>query len=142
MSPFIWLAVAVIMAVVEIVSLGLITAWFVIGSLVAFVANLLGADVMVQMIVFLVVSVLCLIFLRPVFLKYRKRGEAHEPTLIGRDVRVCEEIDNERLAGRVETSNRMTWVARSADGSIIPAGETVVVVARESVKLIVERKPS
>lgn len=142
MSPFVWLAVAVIMAVVEIVSLSLITAWFVVGALVSFVANLLGADVVVQMVVFLVVSLLCLIFLRPVFMKYRKSGEAHEPTLVGQTALVCEEIDNERLVGRVETSNRMTWVARSADGSVISVGETVVVVDRESVKLIVERKPS
>ncbi|MEG0072568.1 MAG: NfeD family protein [Raoultibacter sp.] len=140
MSPFVWLAVAVIMAVVEIVSLSLLTAWFVVGALAAFIANLLGADLVVQMIVFLVVSLLCLIFLRPLFLKYRKRGEDHEPTLVGQSALVCEAIDNERLVGRVETANRMTWVARSADGSNIPIGETVVVVDRESVKLIVERK--
>ncbi|MEG0620469.1 MAG: NfeD family protein [Raoultibacter sp.] len=142
MSPFIWLAVAVVMAVIEIVSLSLITAWFVVGSLAAFVANLLGAGVAVQMVVFLAVSLLCLIFLRPLFLKYRRRGEDHEPTLVGQSALVCEEIDNERLVGRVETANRMTWVARSANGSVIPVGEAVVVVDRESVKLIVERKSS
>ena len=73
MSPFVWLGVAAVMAVVEVVSLGLITMWFVVGALVAFVVNLLGVDPLVQIGVFLTVSVLCLIVLRPVFVKYRAR---------------------------------------------------------------------
>ena len=51
-------------------------------------------------------------------------------------------IDNEGLTGRVETDNRMTWAARSADGSFIPQGAVVRIVGQESVKLIVERKVS
>ena len=83
MSPFIWLAVAAVMAVVEVVSFGLITMWFVIGALAAFAANLLGADLLVQIVVFLVVSVVCLVALRPVFVKYRDRGKQEEPTHVG-----------------------------------------------------------
>lgn len=142
MSPFIWLAVAAVMGVVEIASLGLITMWFVVGALVAFAANLLGADLLVQIVVFLIVSVACLVGLRPVFVKYRDRGKQEEPTHIGQTAIVVEEVDNEGLTGRVETDNRMTWAARSADGSPIPAGTVVRIVGQESVKLIVERKVS
>lgn len=142
MSPFVWLAVAAVMAVVEIVSLSLITMWFVVGALVAFAADLLGADPFVQIAVFLVVSVLCLIVLRPVFVKYRDRGKLEEPTVVGREAVVREAVDNDRFVGRVETPDHMTWAARSADGMPIPVGENVVVVGQESVKLIVERKPS
>ena len=140
MSPFVWLGVAALMALVEVVSLGLITMWFVIGALAAFVANLLGVDPLVQIAVFLVVSVLCLVVLRPVFVKYRQRGQREEPTNVGQIAVVRESIDNDRLVGRVETPDHMTWAARSADGNPIPAGENVVVVGQESVKLIVERK--
>ena len=140
MSPFVWLAVAAVIAVVEVVSLGLITMWFVVGALVAFAANLLGADPLVQIVVFLVVSVLCLVVLRPVFVKYRDRGKKEEPTVVGCIAVVREAIDNDRLVGRVETPDHMTWAARSADGRPIASGENVVVVGRESVKLIVERK--
>ena len=138
MSPFIWLAVAAVMAVVEVVSFGLITMWFVIGALAAFAANLLGADLLVQM----VVSVVCLVALRPVFVKYRDRGKQEEPTHVGQTAVVVEDVDNEGLTGRVETDNRMTWAARSADGSFIPQGAVVRIVGQESVKLIVERKVS
>ncbi|MEQ3362549.1 NfeD family protein [Raoultibacter massiliensis] len=140
MSPFIWLGVAAVMGVVEVLSLGLITMWFVIGALVAFLANLLGFDLVAQLVVFFLVSIVCLIVLRPVFVKYRKRGETEEPDVVGQSAIVIEGIDNERLVGRVETANRMTWAARSADNSVIPTGETVVVKNRENITLIVERK--
>ncbi|WP_417143418.1 NfeD family protein [Raoultibacter massiliensis] len=140
MSPFIWLGVAAVMGIVEVLSLGLITMWFVIGALVAFLANLLGFDLVAQLVVFFLVSIVCLIVLRPVFVKYRKRGETEEPDVVGQSAIVIEGIDNERLVGRVETANRMTWAARSADNSVIPTGETVVVKNRESITLIVERK--
>lgn len=109
MSPFVWLAVAAVAAVAEVLSLGLITLWFVVGALVAFVANLLGVDDLVQIVVFLVVSVACLVLLRPVFVKYRKHGAREEPTLVGQPVVVCEDIDNDRMVGRVETGDHMTW---------------------------------
>ena len=140
MSPFVWLAVAAVMAVVEVASFGLITMWFVIGALAAFAANLLGADLLVQIV--LVVSVVCLVALRPVFVKYRDRGKQEEPTHVGQTAVVVEDVDNEGLTGRVETDNRMTWAARSADGSFIPQGAVVRIVGQESVKLIVERKVS
>ena len=132
MSPFIWLAVAAVMAVVEVGSFGLITMWFVIGALAAFAANLLGADLLVQIVVFLVVSVVCLVALRPVFVKYRDRGKQEEPTHVGQTAVVVEDVDNEGLTGRVETDN----------GSFIPQGAVVRIVGQESVKLIVERKVS
>ena len=125
MSPFVWLGVAAVMGVVEIVSLGLITMWFVVGALVAFVASLLGADLVVQLVV---------------FVKYRDRGKQEEPTHVGQTAVVVEGVDNDGMTGRVETDNRMTWAARSADGLPIPAGEVVRIVGQESVKLIVERK--
>ncbi len=140
MSPFIWLGIAAVMAVAEIVSLGLITMWFVVGALVAFVANMLGADTFLQVVLFIIVSVACLVLLRPVFVKYRKRGQSHEPSNVGKLGVVVEEVDNDHLVGRVELSNHMTWLARSADGSVLRVGENVVVVGQESVKLIVERK--
>ena len=114
--------------------------WFVVGALVAFVASLLGADLVVQLVVFLVVSVACLVGLRPVFVKYRDRGKQKEPTHVGQTAVVVEDVDNDGMTGRVETDNRMTWAARSADGLPIPAGEVVRIVSQESVKLIVERK--
>ncbi|OUO88918.1 hypothetical protein B5F40_11970 [Gordonibacter sp. An230] len=140
MSPIAWLVVAAVMAVIEVVSLSLVTLWFVVGGLAAFVANVLGASLFVQVLVFLAVSVLCLAVLRPVFVRYRERGKKEEPSVLGEHAVVREAVDNDLMTGRVETSDHMTWAARSADGNPIPVGESVVVVGRESVRLIVERR--
>ena len=99
-----WLVVAAVMALIEAFSFGLITMWFVVGALVAFVADLLGANFVVQVALFLVVSVLCLVLLRPVVVKHRNRGHSAEPTLVGERGVVCETIDNDGLTGRVELS--------------------------------------
>ena len=139
MPWFFWVVVAVVMAVVEVMSLGLITMWFVVGALAALVASLLGADLFVQCAVFLVVSIVLLVALRPAVLKYRKKGASTEPTLVGQRAVVEERIDNDRMVGRVRTSDNMTWAARSADGAPIEEGASVAIVAQESIKLVVER---
>ena len=139
MESYIWLIVAAAMGAIEAFSFGLITVWFVIGGLCAFVANVIGADIHIQIIVFLIVSIACLVLIRPVVMKYRKHGESFEATPIGLDAMVIEDIDNATFAGRVQTPDRMTWAAKSADGSRIPAGTPVKVVGQESIKLVVER---
>lgn len=50
MSVF-WLAGFVIFAIAEGVTVGLVSVWFGIGSLVAFLASLLGAGIEVQLII-------------------------------------------------------------------------------------------
>ena len=141
MSPYVWLGVAVAMAVIEAVSLSLITIWFVVGGIAAFIAGFLGADLTVQIIVFLVVSLACLALFRPLAMKHRKLGASHESTPVGQRAVVVEPIDGTPGAGRVETSDHMTWAALSADGSPIEAGRTVRVVDQKSVKLVVEVIP-
>ena len=139
MSPYWWLAIAALMAVIELASQGLITVWFVAGAVVAFIAGMLGASLVVQVVVFLVVSLACLALLRPLIMKHRKIGERHEPTLVGQQAVVVETIDPHAQTGRVETPDHMTWSALSADESPIEAGAQVRVVEQRSIKLVVER---
>lgn len=134
-----WLVIALVAGVIEAISAGLVTMWFVVGALVAFACAFFGAPLSAQLVVFLVVSVACLILLRPVILKHRNQGPSAEPTMIGQDARVVEAI-RPGETGRVETGDRMTWAARSDDAAAIETGEPVVVVGQQSITLIVERK--
>ena len=43
------------------------------------------------------------------------------------------------MTGRVETPDRVSWTALSADGSIIGVGEQVRITDQKSIKLYVER---
>lgn len=139
MGYALWIVIAVVMAFVEALSLGLFTMWFVVGALAALVAQILGFDLFTQIVVFLVVSVVLLVSLRPYALKHRNRGEAAEPSMVGQSARVIVDIPADGTPGRVETADRMTWAALSATGEAIEFGARVHIVGQESIKLIVER---
>ena len=138
-GPAIWLGIALLAAIVEAFSLGLVTMWFVVGALAAFGVAFAGGELWLQLVVFLVVSIACLVLLRPIILKYRKRGAALESSPVGTSAVVVEDIDPAAMKGRVETPDHMTWAALSADGSAIESGVQVKVVDQQSVKLVVER---
>ena len=73
---FAWLALLILLVLIELATMGLTTIWFAAGALVATIAAACGAPVLVQVILFLVVSVLMLVFTRPVAIRYFNVGRA------------------------------------------------------------------
>ncbi len=140
MSIFVWLFIALVMGLAEALLPSLITLWFLFGALAAFLVSILGASVTVQLVVFFAVSVISLIALRPLALKCRKKGTSEEPTYVGQTAEVSEDIDTERMSGRVRTADNLTWKAISTHGDCLTKGELVTIVDQQSTKLIVERK--
>lgn len=136
--PAFWLVVAVIAGVIEAATSGVILVWFVVGALVAFVFSLAGAGSLVQVVVFLAVSIVCLLALRPVVIARRKPGEAEENVPEGQRGVVTERIDNEALTGAVRLEDGVVWTARSQSGAPIEVETPVRVVSHESIKLFVE----
>ena len=63
---FIWGILFVLAVVAEIVSFQLVSIWFAAGALAAFLAACFGGSVMLQIILFLAVSVVLLLFTRPI----------------------------------------------------------------------------
>ena len=134
-----WLAILIIMVVVEIATMGLTTIWFAGGALVAFIACALGAGLPVQVILFFAVSCVLLAFTRPVVKKRfnQDRVRTNAELLIGEKGVVLETIDNLNAAGQVQVRGQ-EWMARSGESDrTIPKGAVVTVLAIEGVKLIV-----
>lgn len=52
----VWLAAMIILIIIEIVTVGLTTIWFAIGALVAIIVSMLGGGIILQMTVFLFIS--------------------------------------------------------------------------------------
>ena len=69
-----WLAVLAVLLVIEIATLGLTTIWFAGGALIAFLVSLAGGPLWLQITLFLIVSVVLLLFTRPLALKYMNKG--------------------------------------------------------------------
>ncbi|MBU5626046.1 NfeD family protein [Oscillibacter sp. MSJ-2] len=135
----VWLIAIVVFAVVEAVTAGLVSIWFVAGSLAALIAAIAGASELVQIILFVAVSAIALAVTRPLVKKYA-RGKAVPTNLdrvIGEHGKVTEEINNDNATGAVYVDGK-TWTARSVDGTVIPAGEQVQIVKMEGVRLFVK----
>lgn len=136
---FIWLAVAVIAAVVEAAVPALVSIWFVPGSLLALVASLLGGPLWLQMALFVGATVLAIAFTRPLARRLQKNGptSTNADRVLGATAVVTEEVNNLLGQGRVTVMGN-SWAARtlSPEGSLSP-GQEVTVVRIEGVKLIV-----
>lgn len=141
MDSVIWLIILAILLIIEIITLGITTIWFAGGALVAFLASVLGANVVIQFLLFLVVSVVMLIFTRPVAMKHfnTNRYKTNYEELIGKEGKVIEQIDNLNQSGVVDY-NGQEWTARSEDNQIIEKDSQVRIIRITGVKLIVTDK--
>ena len=138
MDGMIWLGILVAMLIIEIVTLGLTTIWFAGGALLAFIVSLLGAGRLIQVVVFLVTSLLLLLITRPIAVKYfnKDREKTNIDSLIGVSGIVTADINNLQGMGSVQLQG-LEWTARSVDDTIIPKGQEVQVESIQGVKLMV-----
>lgn len=137
---YIWLGLFIVLIIIEIATMALTTTWFAIGALVATVVSLLGGPVWLQIILFLVVSLIMLIFTRPYALKYfnKDRVKTNVEEIIGKQVMVTQTIENYKGQGEVVV-NGLPWTARSDDDSlVIEKDQLVIIKAVEGVKVIVK----
>ena len=140
MSAMTWLIIMVVLILIEIVTVGLTTIWFASGALAAIIVSSLGGNLVLQLIVFLIVSFVLLFFTRPFVMKFitKSHVKTNYEGVIGKIVRVTEDINNIDGTGTAIV-NGLEWTARaSEDDKKIPAGQLVKVVNISGVKLIVE----
>lgn len=140
-ATVIWAIGIIAFVVLEAATYQMVSIWFAIGAVGGIIASALGASFNVQMIIFIVLSVIFLIALRPVSMKVLKaRGaKTNVDGLIGKEVLITKDIDNLNGVGEGKI-NGMTWSVRSLDNAKIPANTTAVVEKVEGVKLIVTKK--
>ena len=142
MQTIVWLGIFVILLIIEILTMGLTTIWFAGGALAAFGAGVIGFGLVVQVVVFVVVSVLLLVLTRPLAVKYfnQERQKTNAESLIGQQALVIEDIDTLQSAGRVEV-NGQEWSAKTDDpDGKIEKNKIVVIDGIQGVKLIVRDK--
>ena len=134
----IWLVAFVVCLVIESQTVELVAIWFAAGALTAMVASLCGAELWLQIVLFLVVSGVLLAALRPFVKKFIKPKitATNVDSLIGSQGYVTETVDNIAATGQVKLGS-MPWTARSTDGAPIEAGTLVRVDRVEGVKAFV-----
>lgn len=137
----IWLILLVISLIIEAATMGLTTVWCAVGCLVALIMDLCHADVVAQIVVMAIVTVIsfivCIIWIKPV-VDARRMGKI-QPTnadrVIGHEGVVIVSIDPVAGKGQVKVDGQI-WSAK-CDVSV-EEGAKVKILALEGVKAVVE----
>lgn len=136
-----WVGLALILAVVELLSLDLVLLMFALGALAAAVAAGFGAPLWLCLLAFVIVTLGMLFFVRPTMAKKLHAGpdlSTGYEAIAGRTAVVDETVNH--YQGRVAIMGEI-WTARTEDpaASFDPSTE-VTVVRIDGASLIVSRK--
>lgn len=141
----IWLIIAAVLVIVEVLSQMVWTLCLAVGCLGSLVAALWGVGTVWQIVVLAIVSVMAFIVLMPLFKKWHDRRHKLESrddrtgmdALLGRRAVVTETIHPGKLGrARIDGDN---WQVRTPhDDSLVERGKEVVVSAYDSIILTVE----
>lgn len=136
---WLWIILLIVSVLAEVFTMQLVSIWFAVASLVALVASMFLPPIG-QFAVFVIVSLVLLIFTRPILKKFmvKKSQPTNYDLDIGKIATVIETIDESSQSGRVSL-NGVDWNAKSVDGSIIEVNSKVVVEYVQGSKLLVRR---
>lgn len=137
----IWLALFVIMIIIEASGPALVSIWFSVGALLALIVSFIpGVAWWIEIIVFLVISSACLLALRPICKRYFKRNtlNTNVDSFVGKRGYVIEDIEDLK-PGAVKIGD-VSWTAIPADSKQkILENEVIEVVAVNGNKLVVKK---
>ena len=138
MDIIIWFVLLVLFVLAEALTVTMVSAWFAIGALVALVAALLGSQLWLEIVLFVVCSGVSLAALRPIAKKHfnAKRTATNVDAIVGKVCLVTTAVDNVNSCGQVRIGD-VEWSARSLSGEPIEAGTQVKVDKVEGVKVYV-----
>ena len=138
-EAIVWLALFVILLIVELLTVGLTSIWFAGGALAALVLELLGVDLIWQIGAFILVSFVLVYFTRPFAVKYV--NEHHEKTnyeqAVGKIVRITQRVDDLAQTGK-GILDGMEWTVRTDSKEVLEKDTLARVIRISGVKLIVE----
>ena len=142
-----WLVVMILFLILEMITVSLVSIWFVGGSLAAFVVSFFVDRLWIQVLVFLGVSLILLFLIRPLAnrfaVKQKDQIRSGAQALVGKRAIVTEAIDNLRAKGEVQVNGQF-WSAKCRNDDEKIEKETVVVIREvDGVRLVVEalKKP-
>lgn len=135
-----WIFIIISTLIAEIATVGLVSLWFTVGGICALICNLLKLSVVIQWVVFIVVSVLGLLLFRSFWVNKMKKEivPTNADANIGKEVIVTEDINNLLFKGEVKVNGQL-WSAQSLDGEKIDKNSKVVIRKIEGNKVFVEK---
>jgi len=139
--PIVWLVIAAALFIGEMICPIFFMFWFAIGAIVALIVSLITSNIVIQASVFLVVSIILVIFMKPLtnkFFKTKAKDELNMNGIIGKNAIVIKTIDNLKGTGEVKIHGEVWRAITESDGEIIEVEKQVEVLRIDGVKLIVK----
>lgn len=135
----IWIIAFIVFVIAEAVTDALVSVWFVLGSLGGLLAAATGKAPLVQLMIFVLVSIISLLLTRPLLKKFLKRSivPTNYDRIIGRECEADEDIT--AISGSIRIDGNV-WTARSMYGNTICSGSIVIIDHIEGVKAMVIKK--
>lgn len=137
---YVWLIASAVMFLMEIFTISFLLFFPAVGAFFAFLCAIFGASLTVQTIVFIISSILMILFIRPIVTKFFKSNNVamNSKSVVGKNAVVIKAIDNIHGKGQVKVAGEV-WSAVSSTDDNIEEGATVIVLKIEGVKLIVKK---
>ncbi|MDO4545073.1 MAG: NfeD family protein [Bacillota bacterium] len=137
-AAIVWLIAAAILAIIEAFTLGLTSIWFAGGAVAASITAILGGSIVIQVAVFLVVSIALVAITLPLRKKFNKKTEdTNIDAIIGQEG-IVEKAVSHYQSGQVRADGKV-WSATCTQGEI-KKGAVVIIKAVKGVTLTVEEK--
>lgn len=135
----VWAVFVVGTAIIELATADLVTIWFTLGGIGALIATALGAQIWLQLVIFVVISVAAILGTRPIAKKLQQKEiiRTNADKVIGEIAIVTKEISPNDF-GEVKIDGRL-WRAASNTNLKFEVGEKVVVEAISGAKVIVTK---
>ena len=137
---YIWIGIAAFLTAVEIATVQLVSVWFVLGALCAALTTIFTDSIVIQIVVFVSVSLVTLIATRPLVKKAKQKIRplrTNSDRLIGETGVMFADLNDMHSVGQAKVMGKV-WSVKT-DNPPQQAGDTVRVLAIEGVKLIVEK---
>ena len=139
---WIWMVLAGVFIVIEILTPGFFLLWFGVGAVAAGLVALAGAGMTWQLLTFAAVTVVLLVFSRRFAERITRGGQplsVGADRLLGQKGIVVKEINNLKNTGMVRVQQDEWRADSSSDEEVIPAGDVVEVVRIEGTHLVVKK---
>lgn len=137
----IWLIVAGVCFIIEMITVGFLVFWFGIGALLTMIISLIFPDnLLLQSTVFVLSSALFIFLTKPFIEKFAKSDKkmlTNAYSIIGKKGIVTQDINPTHGVGQIKVAGEV-WSAKTADGSTIEKGTQIEVHKIDGVKAIVE----
>ena len=137
-----WLIASGAFFIGEILTVGFLLFWFGIACLLAMVVSFFTSNIIIQMVVFLVSSVILILSTKPFVKKFinKKTILTNANSLIGKKAIVIKEINNLQGTGQIKIGGEI-WSAQNESDTTISENQEVEIIKIEGVKLIVKQLP-